>query len=368
MGPMELTRELPPLLVRADASVTSGTGHVMRCLALVQAWSERGGAAVFLTHCDNQALRDRIHAAGAEILPLAPDLSPEGDLEATIASSAMLDSSFVVLDGYHFDVNYQRELRAGGHRLMVIDDTVRLPFYDTDILLNQNLGAARLEYNCYRSTVLLLGPTYALLRREFRCWRRRLHKVPQTARNILVTLGGSDPDNVTRKVIRALRQLNSRGIRIRVVAGPANPHIDELRDAALAFPGEVELLTEVSDMAPLMSWADLAVTGAGSTCWELACVGLPAVLLVIAENQRASAAELGAAGLVVNLGWHANVSVERLASEIDDLIDASSRRSRMSRQGKALVDGHGADRVAATMLNLAPAMGTPQSTGDYRGL
>jgi len=365
---MGLKREPPPLLVRADASVTSGTGHVMRCLALVQAWSERGGAAVFLSHCDNQALRDRIHAAGAEFLPLAPELSAEDDLEATISSLALLDSSVVVLDGYHFDVNYQSELRAGGHRLMVIDDTVRLPFYDTDILLNQNLGAARLEYNCHCGTARLLGPSYALLRREFRSWRSRLDKVPETARKILVTLGGSDPDNVTCKVIQALRTLDHDGIRIRVVAGPANPHIDELRDAALGFPGELELLPEVSDMASLMSWADLAVTGAGGTCWELACVGLPAVLLVIAENQRASAAELGAAGLVVNLGWHADVSVECLANEIDGLIDASSRRSRMSRRGKALVDGHGADRVAATLMNLAPAMGTPQSTGDYRGL
>jgi UDP-2,4-diacetamido-2,4,6-trideoxy-beta-L-altropyranose hydrolase len=365
---MELTRELPPLLLRADADAERGSGHVMRCLALVQAWRERGGAAVFLSHCDSRALRARILAAGAEFLPLAPEQSTEADLEATMASLAVLDSSFVVLDGYHFDVNYQHALRAGGHRLMVIDDTVRLPFYDTDILLNQNLGAARLEYNCHGGTALLLGPAYALLRREFPSWRSRLHKVPQTARKILVTLGGSDPDNATLKVIQALRTLNRDSIRIRVVAGPANPHVDELRDAAVAFPGELELLTAVSDMASLMSWADLAVTGAGGTCWELACVGLPAVLLVIAENQRASAAELGAAGLVVNLGWHSDVSVECLANEINGLIDASSRRLCMSRRGKALVDGHGADRVAATLMNFAPAMGTPQSTGDYRRL
>jgi spore coat polysaccharide biosynthesis predicted glycosyltransferase SpsG len=98
-----------------------------------------------------------------------------------------------------------------------------------------------------------------------------------------------------------------------------------------------------------MSWADLAVTGAGSTCWELACVGLPAVTLVIAENQRAIAEELGAAGVVFNLGWHEEVSAERIATTVDGLLYSSFRRLRMSQTGRAVVDGKGAERVAATL-------------------
>lgn len=361
-------RELPPLLVRADASAESGTGHVMRCLALAQAWSERGGKAVFLSRCDSPALRDRVQAAGAHIIPIALDLSPEADLQATMASLPLRCAPMVVLDGYHFDVDYQRALRARGYRLMVIDDSVRLPFYDADILLNQNLDAARLDYHCACDTALFLGPTYALLRREFRSWHRHPHNAPEMARNILVTLGGSDPGNATLKVIRALRQLGGERMRVRIVAGPANPHVDELRDAARAFPGELELLTAASGMAALMSWADLAVSAAGSTCWELACVGLPAVLLVIAENQRANANELAAAGFAVNLGWHCDVSVERLASEVDGLINCRSRRARMSRRGKTLVDGYGADRVAVALIKLATTLRTPLSSGDYSGL
>ena len=340
---------MPPLLVRADADATRGSGHVMRCLALVQAWRERGGPAWFLSRCANAALRERIQAAGAEFLSLAPDASTELDLQSTLALITELTPSFIVLDGYEFDLDYQCALRASRHRLMVIDDTVRLPRYDADVLLNQNLGAAGLNYNYNPDAVLLLGPEYALLRREFVHWRSRLHTVPETARKILVTLGGSDPDNVTLKVIEALRQLETARLQIRVVAGPANPHIDELGQAAAAFPGGLELLVAVPDMAPLMSWADLAVTGAGSTCWELACLGVPALSLVIAENQRSIAEQLGAAGVLVNLGWHNDVAVERIATSVDGLLYSSFRRLRMSQQGRALVDGKGAARVAAAL-------------------
>ena len=337
--------EAPALLVRADADSARGSGHIMRCLALVQAWCARGGLAFFLSRCANEVLRERIQAAGACFFSLSGD----ADLEATFSSVTDVKASFVVLDGYDFDLNYQHGLRAAGCSLMVIEDMVRLPRYEADILLNQNLGAERLEYDCNPDAALLLGPKYALLRREFSVWRSRLHTVPETARKILVTMGGGDLDNVTLKVIRGLRQLEIARLEIRVVAGPANPHINELREAADTFPGRIELLTYVSDMAPLMAWADLAVTGAGSTCWELACVGLPAVVLVIAENQRPIAEELGAAGVVFNLGWHAEVSADRIGSTVDGLLYSSFRRLRMSQRGRTLVDGKGAERVAVAL-------------------
>jgi len=338
-------RELPPLLVRADADTLRGSGHVMRCLALAQAWRERGGRAVFLSRCDNEVLRQRIQAAGADFVPLTTDESPGAELDATLSSVKSVNASLVVLDGYDFNLDYQIALRAAGCRLMVIDDTVRLPRYETDFLLNQNLGAERLNYVCNARACRLLGPKYAMLRREFVSWRSRLHTVPEMGRKILVTMGGSDPDNVTLKVIHALRQLQNARLQIRVVAGPANPHLDKLRDVAAGFPGRIELLAAVPDMAALMVWADLAISGAGSTCWELACLGLPAVTLVLAENQRSIAAELGAVGTVLNLGWHEKVPLERLANSVDALLYSSFRRLRMSQTGRALVDGKGADRV-----------------------
>jgi UDP-2,4-diacetamido-2,4,6-trideoxy-beta-L-altropyranose hydrolase len=347
---MGSTAELPPLLVRVDADAARGSGHIMRCLALIQAWRDRGGPAWVLSRCANAALRDRIHAAGAELISLAADASVELDLQSTLTLSAELSPIFIVLDGYDFNLEFQQALRASGQRLLVIDDTVRLPLYDADILLNQNLGAAGLCYVANPGASFLLGPDYALLRREFAHWRSRLHTVPETARKLLVTLGGSDPDNVTLKVIDAMRQLETVSLQIRVVAGPTNPHITALTEAAVSFSGSLELLTAVSDMPSLMAWADLAVTAGGSTCWELACMGVPALTLVLADNQRNVARELARAGVAVNLGWHAELSEERIATAVGGLVYSSFRRLRMSQQGRALVDGKGATRVASALL------------------
>jgi UDP-2,4-diacetamido-2,4,6-trideoxy-beta-L-altropyranose hydrolase len=348
---MPSIRELPPLLVCADASAAIGTGHVMRCLALVQAWQRLGGAAVFLSRCESFALQERICATGSDFIPLPPSDSDCAGFETILSLLAKRQTFFVVLDGYHFGPEQQQALRGAGHRLLVIDDTAHLSCYHADILLNQNLGSIRLSYQCAPETLLLLGPNYALLRPEFVAARRRVRTVPELARRILVTLGGSDPENVTVTVIDALRRFGAAGLEVRIVLGPANRHLNTVREAIASLPMPVELLTHVSDMASLMTWADLAITAGGSTCWELACLGLSAVTIVLAENQRCVAEELSVAGIAVNAGSHRDLSVEHLAAKLESILYSSFRRLRMSQRGRELVDGRGADRVVSALLD-----------------
>ncbi|MBI2182889.1 MAG: UDP-2,4-diacetamido-2,4,6-trideoxy-beta-L-altropyranose hydrolase [Deltaproteobacteria bacterium] len=342
--------DLPPLLARADADARRGTGHVMRCLALAQAWRARGGAAVFISRCDSATLRERILSTGAELISLAPGDSVEADIENTLAQLSRREAAWLALDGYDFSLAQQQTLRGAGHPLLVIDDIAHLDRYCADILLNQNLGAAALSYRCDPQTTRLFGPHYALLRPEFAHWRRGFRGVPEVARKILVTLGGSDPNNFTARVIGALAQLDTPGLEVRVVVGPANPHLPELRERADTLAPQIQLLSRVYDMAELMAWADLAVSAAGTTCWELACLGLPALIVIMAENQRRSAEELDALEVAQNLGWHEAVSVERLAAAVPVLQHDSLRRLRMSEQGRTLVDGRGAERVAQALF------------------
>jgi len=319
-------------------------------LALAQAWRARGGAAVFVSRCDSAALRERILSTGAELVPLAPGDSMEADIENTLAQLLRREAAWLALDGYHFSLAQQQTLRGTGHPLLVIDDAAHLDRYCADILLNQNLSAAALSYRCDPETTWLFGPHYALLRPEFAHWRCRFRGVPEVARKILVTLGGSDPNNFTARVIDALAQLDTAGLEVRVVIGPANPRLPELIERADALAPQIQLLSRVSDMAELMAWADMAVSASGTTCWELACLGLPALLVIMAENQRGIAAELDAIEVAQNLGWHDDVSVERLAAAVNVLQHDSSRRLRMSEQGRTLVDGRGAERVAQALL------------------
>src|ERR1043166_4203597 len=229
---MPSIRELPPLLVRADASATMGTGHVMRCLALTEAWKKLGGTALFLSSCGNPSLEQWICSSGVEFVPLKPTDTESDHFRSMLSLLAIRKTFFVILDGYHFDSAQQQILREAGHRLMVIDDTAHLPVYHADVLLNQNLGAARLNYRCDQDTLFLLGPDYTLLRPEFSATRRRVRTIPDSARRLLVTLGGSDPEKVTLRVIEALRRLGRCPLEIKLVVGPANPNGDVIRDAA----------------------------------------------------------------------------------------------------------------------------------------
>ena len=350
---MRASRELPPLLLRADADAVQGTGHVMRCVALAEAWRAQGGRAIFISRCDSAALRARIETSGAVLVPLEQNASLDSDLQTTRAQLAEREAALLVLDGYHFDSLQQQALRLPGHPLLVIDDNAHLEAYHADIVLNQNIGSDQLNYPCEADTTLLLGPSYALLRSEFQTWRRRFRCNRAIGQKILVTLGGSDPDNFTLRVIEAVSLLDRPGIEVRVVVGPANSHLAALENAVQNAAVRVELLHAVSDMASLMAWADIAVSAGGTTCWELACLGLPALVVILADNQKRSAEELHAAGIVQNLGWHDGVSAQRLATALESLVYTSFRRLSMSEKGRWFVDGRGAERVVDALLERA---------------
>ncbi len=351
------------LLIRADASEGTGTGHVMRQLALAQAWQASGGRATMLSHCPAAGLVERIRAAGIGFEPLARPHPDPSDLQATLDLAARMrpkpDAStregheppapWVVLDGYHFDDVHQSAIRFLDYRLLVVDDTVHLPYYNADLVLNQNLGAEPLKYVGDEHTTLLLGPRYALLRPEFRRRKRATKKAPETACRVLITLGGEDPQNVTRRVVHALEQLDLPGLEARIVLGPANPHAGTLRAEIERSSANLQLLTEVTDMPGLMAWADVAVTGAGTTCWELALMQVPSVALVLAENQRIVAEGLAHQGVVVNLGAADRLGPETIARELASLCRDRGRRAQQREAGRRLVDGRGSERVVAVM-------------------
>jgi len=333
------------LIFRADSDSRMGIGHVMRCSALAQACQATGGRALFLSRCTSEPLRWRLKAAGIGFMPLEQAHPKAADLDRTLVVLAELRANWLVADGYHFDPAYQRAVRAAGHRLLVIDDLAHWPHYHADIVLNQNINADSLGYECDPDTRLLLGTRYALLRSEFLAWRGRPRAIPDVGSKVLVTMGGSDPDNVTLKVIQALRRLKIPGLAARVVVGPANPHLKALRRSIQEADYSLELLTNVSEMPELMAWSDLAVTAGGSICWELAFMGLPGLIIILADNQLAVGQRLEQSGIGVNLGWHASLSPEHIAQSALRLLASPEIRGKMALKGQTLVDGEGTGRV-----------------------
>ena len=338
--------QVPPgvVLVRADGSPLIGTGHVMRCLALAQAWKRSGGEVVFAHAESTSALECRLQCEGMSISRIDAPPGSAADAAHTIEQARTLNASWIVADGYHFGWAWQKQVKQAGFRLLLLDDYGHAEQYAADLVLNQNLHAdPRLYTHRDQDTHLLLGTRYVLLRREFLEWRNRERVVQPVAHKLLVSLGGADPDNVTAKVVHALRALD---VEARVVVGGSNPHFGEL-SSAVNSPSSV--LRDATNMPELMAWADVAVAAGGTTSWELAFMGLPSLMVVLAENQVDVAAGLASRGVVLNLGLHRQVDAEKIASPLRALLADAPTREQMSQRGRAMVDGLGADRVITLM-------------------
>jgi UDP-2,4-diacetamido-2,4,6-trideoxy-beta-L-altropyranose hydrolase len=340
------------MVMRADADSRMGTGHVMRCLALAQAWQDAGGRGLFLMAAMPPALKTRLAAEGMEALTLqAAPGSPE-DARETADITRSRGADWVVADGYHFGADYQRLIKDAGLRLLCIDDYGHAGHYSADLVLNQNINATEELYPSREAnTRLLLGTKYVLLRREFWPWRGWRREIPAVARKVLVTLGGGDPDNVTLKVIQALAQVKIDGLEAVVVIGAANPHLPELQTAAGNQPHPIRLEANVTNMPELMAWADMAITAGGSTCWETAFMGLPSMVVVLAENQLPSAIHLKEQETIIYLGWHHYLSLSQLIESINKLSASGSDREKLMHRNLIIMEGKGVFSVMEKLSN-----------------
>ena len=333
------------LLFRTDASVAIGTGHVMRCLALAQAWQQAGGNTIFAMAGATPSLEARLRISRIKGIRLCATPGSVEDADHTCAIARNEQADWIIVDGYQFDSAYQQALRAAGMKVLLIDDNGEASPYSADLILNQNLHASEAMYRPREAHVrLLLGSRYILLRREFAFWRTRAFEIAPRARRVLITMGGSDPDNVTEKLLHIL--LAEPDLELTVVVGGSNPHLAGLEQiVAQADHRPIRLLKDVSDMPALMVWADLAVAGAGTTSWEMCMMGLPAALCVLAPNQEKIASELARLGAAVNLDYAGKGPAARTQSALRDLLSSQSKRAQMSERGREIVDGRGTERV-----------------------
>jgi UDP-2,4-diacetamido-2,4,6-trideoxy-beta-L-altropyranose hydrolase len=352
---------------RADASIDIGTGHVMRCLTLADMLSESGFECRFVCRDHPGSLTDLIRQRGFTVveLPLeqeedqgqARDLPHshwlgvdwQTDARQTMAAIGDAPADWLIVDHYALDIRWERFLRSSCRRLMVIDDLADRE-HDCDLLLDQNLGRSE---NDYRSLApvqcqMLVGAQFALLRRQFAHKRayslaRRRQAVP---RRILVTLGGVDKDNVTERVLCALQRCTlPADAEITVVMGQHAPWVNAVRDQAARMPWKTPVVSNVEDMAGLMSDADLAIGAAGSTSWERCALGVPTILMVLAENQREIAERLATEGAARMIEFGADFD-STFCGIVESLLSNKTALDAMSKRAAAICDGEGGLKVA----------------------
>lgn len=342
------------LVIRADGNSAMGLGHVMRCLALGQAWQKRGGMCWFVSRDIPPPLVRRL---GDEDIPLKwlnREPGSSDDARETIRFAQDQTAAWVVVDGYHLTSNYVQAIKRSGLRVVSVDDRETVERVTADVVVNQNIYASEALYpNREPYTSLLLGTRYAMLRDEFGRWRDWRREIAPVARRVLLTMGGSDSDNLTLKVIGALEQMGLEGLEVVALVGASNPHSAELQSVVERSAMEIRLDRDPVDVSTLMAWADVAVTAAGSTCWEVAFMGLPSVTLVLADNQERIAQGLSESGAAHSLGHHDCLPASRIAETVRSLIADMGWRQEMSAKAKTLVDGLGSRRIVDELESLS---------------
>lgn len=364
---------------RADASLDIGTGHIMRCLTLAEALAARGADCRFICREHegnlNQLIGDRGFAVYAlPVLLEGADQSSDGadsgsrghknahshwlgatqeqDANACAAILADVCPDWLIVDHYALDETWQLTLKSYCRRLMVIDDLADRP-HACDLLLDQNLGRRPEDYRGWvpQSCQVFCGVRYALLRPEFEIWRscsiqRRAEPV---FRNLLIAMGGVDKDNVTGMVLDSLVTLSlPADCKITVVMGATAPRLQDVEQQASLMPWPTRVLVGVDNMAELMANSDLAIGAAGATSWERCCMGLPTIMVVLADNQRLVAQSLAAVGAAKVIAHVENVA-QQLPLLLTPLIESSQALQRMGQSAMSLVDGRGVDTVIRTL-------------------
>ena len=342
----------PVLLIRADASPEKGTGHVMRCFALAQTWIDHGGNVIFISALNSPMLEERLKSENIKIFRLSAIPGSHEDASQTTNIAYAYDVEWVVIDGYHFNADYQRKIIESGLHLLMFDDFGHADYYHADLILNQNLFADERNYKNREPHVrLLLGTKYIQLRREYKKWREWKRVIPEKAKNILVTFGGSDSEDVTIRVVKALSELNNTKINIYVVTGALYKNANKLNFITQSPNSNIKLLKNVENMSELMAWADVAISSGGTTAWELIFFGLPCLLYVLAQNQENVVKYLEMSGAAINLGKLKEMSKEHFLTIIKNVIQSSNIRNQMFISGRGLVDTDGGERLMMFMKN-----------------
>ncbi|MEM6667360.1 MAG: UDP-2,4-diacetamido-2,4,6-trideoxy-beta-L-altropyranose hydrolase [Pseudomonadota bacterium] len=361
--------------IRADASSQIGIGHVMRCATLADALALRGATCRFLFRSLPDPVAEQIRARGHETRRLATlkDAQPDNDLYGTwLGVSRTQDAAecaavlaedpqdLLIVDHYAIDATWHKTVRPGMKRLLVVDDLADRP-HDCDLLVDQNLGRSPEDYDGLVPDAAdrMTGPSFAMLRPEFPAARDQAlaGRNNRPFRRLLVSMGGMDKDDATSAILQELAHNTFPDtFEITVVMGPAATNLDRVRTIAETIPVPTRVLSNVADMVPLMAEADLAIGGAGSTSWERCTLGLPTLLLTIADNQWPAAKALEAAGAAVALG---DIRRDGWKPALSDAVQGALKErcwvETRSRAAGNVCDGHGAERVADAVLRaLAP--------------
>lgn len=360
------------IAIRVDASPNIGSGHLLRCYTLAKALAEQGHQLIFVCRTLPLYFRQLLKDHGFSVLLLPPEFSllAQGleesridpldklQLEDALLTLKVLQSlqpllDWMIVDHYQLDARWEKEIHNYARHLLVIDDLADRP-HNCDLMLDQN-PYPQLESrydrlippNCCR----LLGPAYLMLRSEFTHTQRPSITPQTTASRIMITMGGSDPKNISSWVLRSLSTLQtSHPLQICVILGADFAHGSEVEEIVQSQKyHQIKVESAVTNMSAWMRESDLAISAGGSTTYELAYLGIPALVITASPTQVEIAKEMDHRGVNRYLGSFETLSTEEFLTALAQMIPDQHLRRRMSQRGQDLIDGQGVQRVLQAM-------------------
>jgi spore coat polysaccharide biosynthesis predicted glycosyltransferase SpsG len=336
-----------PVLFRVDAGPRTGWEHLYRCLVFAGALQRRRRPAYFLSQLDPATLGLNVKRAGNDWLDADAVAGSAEDLQETIQEIRRLRPAAVIVDSPDVSEEYLAQLRNTGVLVASIDSLANYPF-PSRLVINPMLGPDRESYELNPGTQVLLGKRYALVRPEIRRIRLIRAQEPVQPFRILIALGDDDPNYQAGELAKALLNCPKVG-RVDVVVRPFHPHLAELQALAATTADRLEIVSEPGEVPARIVRSHFAISAGNYWSLELACVGVPQLIIVQAEAHWPTAQRLEEEGAATCLGWHANVSPLTLRQAITDLLGDDLERQAMSRCGRKLIDGRGPDRLVTAL-------------------
>lgn len=333
------------IFIRADANEIIGTGHVMRCISIANGFRDAGDEALFITadHRGDELIRNAGFRSWCLESQWDNMQSEIPKIEELLESEA---PNYLLVDSYYVTEDYLK--RVSSHTKTVYMDDMNAQVWDVDYLVNYNIYADILDYSAYKGvkTKLLLGPQYAPLRKEFQSLYNPSSN--RNVRNILVSVGGADPEGLSLKIARNICP-DYLDMQFHFVVGALNPRISDLRNVE---KDNIVLHINEKNMAKLMQECDIAISAAGTTLYELCASGIPTITYTLADNQLIAAEEFGKRGIMMNAGdCRSNIGfMTSLKHCLDDIIHDRERQEIMSKKMTDLVDGNGVMNIIKVLL------------------
>jgi UDP-2,4-diacetamido-2,4,6-trideoxy-beta-L-altropyranose hydrolase len=361
------------VVFRVDASQKIGFGHVMRCIALALELEELGVTIKFITRNHLGNLNEQIIGNGFEVDSLPSPVrykSQHGlvgyekwlgikqliDAEETIKLLTNKQPDWLIIDHYALDKTWEKKLKPHTKKIMVIDDLANRK-HDCDLLLNQNYIHNKSLYNnlITPDTIKLLGPKYALLRKDFS--RNRETGVHSGSINrVLVFFGGSDLENLTAIAIKALTKSKLKHLLVDVVIGSANPNQYVLKKEIAKYPN-INLHIQVDNIGELMKEADISLGSGGITTWERMSMGLPSIVVTVAENQVDSIKNLDRDNYLTWIGNADQIDENIIYREVLKAIKNTNKTIGTQQKCQSLINGKGAE-IVAKFITIGPDLKT----------